>query len=66
VYEVQTIKDVRTKRGGTKEYLVKWMEGDETWELEENLTCPKLLQAFHKQRDGGSQSKKKKKNVNTG
>lgn len=48
-YVVEEVLDVRINDDGKKEYLLKWIgfESDEnSWEPEENLDCPSLIQAF--------------------
>lgn len=49
-YEVEKIIDVHSGKQGKKEYLVRWKgftSKDDTWEPEEHLTCPDLIQAFN-------------------
>ena len=48
-FEVEEILDTR-QSGATVEYLVKWSEGDPTWEPEENVvrSCQELVDIFMK------------------
>lgn len=51
-YEVEKVVDKRTV-GGKVEYLLKWKnypDSDNTWEAEEGLQCPELIEAFEKTR----------------
>ena len=53
VYEVESIVDSR-EREGEIEYHIKWKgypPSENTWEPEENLDCPKKLEAFRKRRN---------------
>jgi Chromo (CHRromatin Organisation MOdifier) domain len=48
-YEVDRIVEVRTKKDGTREFLVKWKRWSskyDTWEPEANLSCPDLIEKF--------------------
>lgn len=52
-YEVEKILDVHTSKG-KREYLVRWKgysKKDDTWEPEEHLTCPDLIEAFNNKLD---------------
>ena len=46
-FEVEEILDTR-QSGATVEYLVKWSEGDPTWEPAENVvpSCQELVDMF--------------------
>lgn len=49
--QVQEIVGVRTK-GGKKDFLIRWKgfdESEDTWEPEENLDCPELIEAYLKE-----------------
>ena len=48
-FEVEEILDTR-QSGATVEFLVKWSEGDPTWEPEENVvpSCQELVDIFMK------------------
>lgn len=48
-YEVERIVEIRLKKDGAREFYVKWKRwGPEynTWEPEENLSCPELIESF--------------------
>jgi hypothetical protein len=48
-YEVESIEDVRIRKG-KRQYLIKWKDYEEmTWESVENLNCDDLVQKFHQQ-----------------
>jgi len=50
-YEVETILDCQYIRKKVK-YLIKWKDYphlENTWEPKQNLNCPDLLEAFHRQ-----------------
>ncbi|CAH0773402.1 unnamed protein product [Bemisia tabaci] len=51
-YEVEKILALKETKTG-KKYLIKWKnfpQSENTWEPEENLTCPDLLKKFFKKR----------------
>ncbi|KXJ18593.1 chromobox protein homolog 1 [Exaiptasia diaphana] len=51
-YEVEKVVDKRTV-GGKVEYLLKWKnypDSDNTWEAQEGLQCPELIEEFEKTR----------------
>lgn len=48
-YEVDKIIEVHHKRNGQREFLVHWKgytHADNTWEPEEHMSCPELIQRF--------------------
>lgn len=48
-FEVEKIIEVRFKKNGTKEFLIRWKgfsPADDTWEPEKNLNCPELIAKF--------------------
>lgn len=50
-YEVDKIVQMRYKRDGGREFLVhwkRWSKDYDTWEPEENLSCPDLIEKFMK------------------
>lgn len=50
-WEVEKIMNVRTARGGKKEYLIRWKgckASDDTWEPENGISCTSLINAFLK------------------
>lgn len=44
-FEVKAVLDSRLE-GGSRFYLLEWMAGEPTWELEGNLNCPDLLREY--------------------
>merc|ERR1712149_69339 len=56
-YVVEKIVDSRKGKSGKREYLLKWRgypDSENTWEPQENLDCPEMIDAFE-------EKKKKKK-----
>lgn len=48
-FEVEKIIEVRFKKNGTKDFLIRWKgfsAVDDTWEPEKNLNCPDLISKF--------------------
>ncbi|XP_068081276.1 chromobox protein homolog 5 isoform X1 [Anabrus simplex] len=49
VYEVEKVVEVHFKKNGKREFLIRWKgfsSNDDTWEPEENLSCPDLIEKF--------------------
>lgn len=65
-YIVEKIIDSRENEKGHKEYLLKWIgyeEKDNTWEPEENLDCPGLIDAFEKEKSKKEAERKRKTSI---
>lgn len=65
-YIVEKIIDSRLNEKGVKEYLLKWIgyeEKDNTWEPEENLDCPGLIEAFEKEKAKKDAERKRKLSI---
>ncbi|XP_012233528.1 chromobox protein homolog 1 [Linepithema humile] len=48
-FEVEKIVEVRFKKNGSREFLIRWKgfgPVDDTWEPEKNLNCPDLISKF--------------------
>lgn len=48
-FEVEKIIEVRFKKNGAKEFLIRWKgfsANDDTWEPEKNLNCQELISKF--------------------
>ncbi|XP_072748513.1 uncharacterized protein [Anoplolepis gracilipes] len=48
-FEVEKIIEVRFKKNGTREFLIRWKgfsPADDTWEPEKNLNCSELIAKF--------------------
>lgn len=61
-YEVAQIIDVRNKKGGKREFLIRWKGYGaryDNWEPEENLNCNDLIAAFDKKLDKAKSSTQK-------
>jgi len=62
-YSVEKILDKRMK-GGKVEYLIKWEgypDSENTWEPQENLDCPEIINAFEAKAKGKKEETKKRK-----
>jgi len=62
-YTVEKILDKRI-RGGKTEYLIKWEgypDSENTWEPDDNLDCPDLINAFEEKTKAKKEEKKRKK-----
>lgn len=65
-YTVEKIIDSRINDNGVKEYLLKWNgyeEKDNTWEPEENLDCPGLIEAFERDKAKKDAERKRKSSI---
>lgn len=48
-FEVEKIIEVHFKKNKKREFLIRWKgftSADDTWEPEENLNCPELIEKF--------------------
>lgn len=66
-YEVDKIVEMRFKRDGKREFLVhwkKWSSKYDTWEPEENLSCPELIEKFMEKAEEAKNSNQKDLRVN--
>lgn len=61
-YEVQKVLDVRTKKNGSREFLVHWKGWSsrfDSWEPEDNLNCDKLIADFDSKLEKAKNSSQK-------
>ena len=53
-FEVERIIEVHFKKNKSREFLIRWKgftASDDTWEPEENLNCPDLIEKFMEKLD---------------
>lgn len=63
-WEVEKIIDVRYNEDGTKHFQIRWKGCDptqDTWEPEDNVDSPELVEAFMSKADGADDGAPKKK-----
>lgn len=61
-WEVEKIIDIQYNEDGTKNYLIRWKGCDasqDTWEPEDNVDSPELVEAFMSKTDSDEAPKKK-------
>lgn len=66
IYEVEDIIERKDIPFGKVLYLLKWKNWSHqynTWELEENLECPELIQAFERRLASATPSRSKSTRV---
>lgn len=62
-WEVEKIVDVQYNEDGTKNFLIRWKgcgSSQDTWEPEDNVDSPDLIEAFMSQTDTSDEVPKKK------
>lgn len=66
-YEVDKVMEVHFKKNGSREFLIHWKgfsHKDDTWEPENNLSCPDLIEKFMAKVDKAKSSATRELRVN--
>jgi hypothetical protein len=66
-YEVNDIVDMRVKKDGSREFLVRWKRWSkdyDTWEPEANLNCPEIIEKYLKRLENAKNSNAKELRTN--